>query len=1740
MKRYVHIWIVFIMISSLFAIIVPTASSNEFEQETSEFDPSDYKSNGFFTENLGQWDDELLYVGDTPFGQVGLGKSSVFFNMVEYETVDNMIPDFESIQNRILQEEMDPMRAPIEETPTKMDVKGHVLKYSFEGANDVAPVGVEVKNHRNNYFLGNDPDKWVRGARNFETVLFPDIYENIDLKYYFNSDGTKYDIILKPGADPNEVRIRVDGHDSLNIDNGALSINQNGKELISDGNLVSYQQDDLSLVPSSFKLIDDDTYGFELDHYDRTRTTVIDPVIFSTYIGNDGAEVETPLLRQDSLWNPVLFDEILSIDFPTTTGAYDRTHNGDQDLIVTKVKDDGTDLVFSTYIGGDGEDLATEFILDDDDNIIMRGYTESTNFPTSSGAYQSQLSGGRDLYLFRLKNDGSDMISSTLIGGTGTESFTLDIGLKSNGNLIAAGSAASASSDFPILPGAYDSTFGGTSEGLIFEMSVDATTLVFSTFFGGASTESVPFFEVQSNGEIWVCGHTSSIDFPATTGAFDDTYNGASDVFFLKMNSDGTDVLYSTFIGGTASDTLTACEIDDNGDIYMVGLTGSTNFPYTSGSGLAGGNDFYALKMKSDFSDIIYSRLIGGMNNEIAPDMKLTGNGEMVIEGYTYSTDFPITPNALDSTLEGTTDNVIVKLSSDGTSILASTFYDWDGGDTAYLVIGPEDEIVLAGYTNSTDMPTTPDAEFQTIQGSYDQFLLIYNDDFSDIQYGTYFGGSASDYGRPYYFKDTEDLFIVGYSRSTDFPTTNGSFDSSALGEGDFILVKFWEGDFEPTEVYSVSTFSDIDHLQKGRSFDIGQEVYVEILGLDSDNTRINVAAVDIKFDITPHNTIRTRLFETDIDSGIFKGSFIVPPGVLYTDTLEIISKKDPSKSIDILIEPPFRPSSVSSIGVFSDEACTISVDKLDKGDTGYAKIIGVDTNPSFANKALGNVTSIWNSSVHIPFVLTETGANTGEYVGSFIVPETSGYFENFTVYSVRNEAAEDVVMVHTPVQIRPLADRTNAKEDEEYRSPTYWNFGYETATWSTSFIAPWLTWDEENLEFHGTPNNNHVGPWDVHVEISDGKGHLDSHDFQIQVQNTPPNITTANVLFATEGVEYMVDYNSSDDGQGEVTWSMIPDNSWLSINKNTGVLSGIPADVDIGNKNISIIAKDQHGGIGSTSFMLTVIGVNSPPRITSLDIKTGKQDENYFRQYQAHDPDGDTDFTWTLRTDANFLTMESDTGILQGTPGKYDVGDFFVNITVADPMGANASREFILSIENVNDMPEWVDVPVDAEIIHGQWFRFDVNATDPDPGGFIEYSVLTDPETDMDIDEGTGEMEWLASVLPFSTSFYDLEVTIKASDGVLFNKYEFTITVIPTESPTSTIWGPGDGEKVVSQGAVLEWEGTDPEEEALTFDIYLHENQAFVAGFREEAVYLIDYSGTSLTVNDLDQGKTYYWLVIPYDGGTHGSCESGVRSFKVNYRPVVQSVSQQEAKTGSEFSLKISASDGDAEDSGNLVYTLTEAPAGMTIKEETGVIKWKPSSSQEGYHTVTVEVSDGVETVVETFDIEVLKGEEGGLPIGLIAGIGIALAIIILVVILFFFFKKRSAEKEKELDEEAERIKMEMERHQKEKEWEEEHMKPHIPDNETSSVPLSATEAHAHDKDKRYDQPDYEDLYGQPAPEVEEGEVTTEELRDHIKETADQLEQMEETPSEEDDFLDKMVASAHIEKNDTVERGVE
>jgi hypothetical protein len=202
------------------------------------------------------------------------------------------------------------------------------------------------------------------------------------------------------------------------------------------------------------------------------------------------------------------------------------------------------------------------------------------------------------------------------------------------------------------------------------------------------------------------------------------------------------------------------------------------------------------------------------------------------------------------------------------------------------------------------------------------------------------------------------------------------------------------------------------------------------------------------------------------------------------------------------------------------------------------------------------------------------------------------------------------------------------------------------------------------------------------------------------------------------------------------------------------------------------------------------------------------------------------------------------------------------------------------------------------------------------------------------------------------------------------------------------------------------------------------------------------------------------------------------------------------------------------------------------------------PDNDQSGWHNITVGVSDGIETTTTSFDIEVLASEEGEFPIMIVAIIGGIIALAIIVLLAFLLIRNREPKeveepKKRSIDEESEEIIRDVEEHQKELEWEHDHYKDTEESNVVTNVPLSAAEAHAHDKDRKYNKPGYEELYGQPAPEIEDGEVTTEDLKDTLKETVEKLEQME-PPKEEEDFLDDLILHAHVESEDIVHRGAE
>ncbi|MGA1793445.1 MAG: putative Ig domain-containing protein [Thermoplasmatota archaeon] len=766
-------------------------------------------------------------------------------------------------------------------------------------------------------------------------------------------------------------------------------------------------------------------------------------------------------------------------------------------------------------------------------------------------------------------------------------------------------------------------------------------------------------------------------------------------------------------------------------------------------------------------------------------------------------------------------------------------------------------------------------------------------------------------------------------------------------------------------------------------------------------------------------------------------------------------------------------PIEVHSLDLYSDQDYSIDLEMADRLDYVYLELIGEDGNASTTDFTLVNISFSVSEPSPMHIRLKETGANTGVYRGAFRVPLYSEYLETVNFSSGKDPTKFDSMIVNTDVLIFPYIDKTTVLEDQEYRN-SYWNAGWtEYPKWTMTANKDWLHFDEETRELHGTPDNGDVGFTKVNLTLSDILGHKDVRLFMISVDNVKPTMTGEDIQELYQGEYFETDYSCDDDGQGNVTYYVTSNLNWLQIDRYSGLLNGTPENDDVGTSMVQISVHDGNGGWDSRQFNLTVYNINDAPRIITDDITSVFQDDPFVRNYVAEEIDADDEIRWELQTDADFLSIDEEMGTLSGTPTYLDVGVFFVNVSVWDLSNAFDFHNFTLTVKNINDPPVWTDFPSNTEIVHGKRFLFDVNATDHD-NDMMTFYVSSNPASDITIDEFTGLINWTADIHMFENEPYRLEVKVSVLDGYVYVNRTFTITVLPTDPPSVELTGPANSMRTSSIATVLEWEGTDPEDEPISYDVYVHQTEAFVIGLREEALHASDHIGDNITVTGLEPGRTYFWTVIPNDGCSDGACTSGVLSFRVNYKPTFKTVEDQKVSAGTDFKYKISCTDQDAEDIPNLRYSLKEAPTGMTISEETGMIRWTPRDDQVMLHTVTVEVSDGIESNTITFEIEVAEGESSTTSLLLIILIAV-IAIILVALGIFLVLRVKKNMDAKALE------KGEEERAALEKEREEEYLS-------------------------------YEQLYGVPAPseeEVEE-EITTAELKEAIHEQIERLEQMD------------------------------
>jgi hypothetical protein len=450
-------------------------------------------------------------------------------------------------------------------------VGGCAVYLWFEGANP-HPF-VEARQElagKNNFFSGSDPAEWKTGVPAFREVIYHEVWPGVDLRWHIEGEELLYEVITRPGADEGQVGFRCEGAP------GVVEETDESVLLETPAGILAAVLPMDQRHTGRFRRAESGA-GATGRPGERDNPRAL---LSSTFLGGSGQDY-CNAMSVDPLGNPVMTGYVASSDFPTTPGAYDRSFNGYMDVFVAKLNSSGTDLLWSTYLGGSDADIGYGLALDASGNPVLTGNTHSSDFPTTPGAYDQEHNGDSDVFIAKLDASGANLLWSTYLGGT-----EFDLGyaliLDHTGKPLVTGSTES--SDFPTTPGAYDQSHNGYFDVFVARLDAAGTSLLGSTFLGGKYGDRGRALVREPWGDIVVTGHTYAGGFPATSGAYDQSHNGGYDVFVAELSPLGPSLVWSTFLGGGDDDYGTDLSLDSSGNVVVTGYTGSTDFPTTPGA----------------------------------------------------------------------------------------------------------------------------------------------------------------------------------------------------------------------------------------------------------------------------------------------------------------------------------------------------------------------------------------------------------------------------------------------------------------------------------------------------------------------------------------------------------------------------------------------------------------------------------------------------------------------------------------------------------------------------------------------------------------------------------------------------------------------------------------------------------------------------------------------------------------------------------------------------------------------------------------------------------------------------------------------------------------------------------------------------------------------------------------------------------------------------------------------------
>ena len=675
--------------------------------------------------------------------------------------------------------------------------KFHAYKVHFVGSDTKKIQGENRQTYYENYYIGNNPAKWSSNVGVFENICYNNLYANIDMKVYGQQHQLKYDFVVYPQGNPNDIALRYEGVDGLQLKNGNIVIKTSITNIV-ELKPYAYQivNDKEQEVLCNYKLDkEDNTIRFEVGNYDSTLPLVIDPVlIFSTYTGSVADNWGTTA-TYDVYGNTYSSGLVFGTGYPTQIGAMDVSFNGNADVGIFKLNSIGNVRVYATYLGGSNADMPHSMYVNEFQELVIMGTTGSANFPTTANAYDTSFNGGTpinylglngstatinfpngsDIFVSRLSADGTQLAASTYVGGTandglnykrsfsnnnydiifgGNDSLYCNYGDGARGELITDDlnniyvGTCTFSYNFPTTSGCFQPNYGGKQDGVVFKLDYNLSNMLWSSYIGGSNDDAVFSIDTDKDYNLVVAGGTNSNNFVTTADAYNTTYQGGrADCFISKISYNGSRLMNSTFFGSDSTDQAYFVRVSKDNDVYIFGQTkayGSTlihNAHYNtpnSGQLLA--------RFGSDLDTLIWSTVFG------------TGSGKPNISPTAFAVD------------------ICNKVYCAG----------WGREFGGYRI---NNQVIQWNTVGTAGMQTSLHA-IQSQTDGQDFYIMVLNEDASVMEYATFFGElhlTSSDGGGDHVdggtsrFDRQGNLYqsvCASCNGTQNFPTTSNAWDT--------------------------------------------------------------------------------------------------------------------------------------------------------------------------------------------------------------------------------------------------------------------------------------------------------------------------------------------------------------------------------------------------------------------------------------------------------------------------------------------------------------------------------------------------------------------------------------------------------------------------------------------------------------------------------------------------------------------------------------------------------------------------------------------------------------------------------------------------------------------------------------------------------------------------------------------------------------------------------------------------